>query len=191
LRPSSAGKPKAWGGHVALPREIHQLPDGSLGTRLPSRLLERIAGLPWKRVPDVTITPRPQVVDAAWEQLGPDFAAEFELRMPPDVRSVRLQIASLGEVALGRAKLRILDTTGKPRSELAVEAAAARAVPVRLFVDANMVEAFVDERHSLVARLPARPGPRRLTIRGDGKGAGVSAMRISALRWPDPGKQQH
>jgi hypothetical protein len=44
-----------------------------------------------------------------------------------------------------------------------------------------MVEVFVNDRHSLAARLPARQGSRLLTVRSEGIGASVRAARISTL----------
>jgi len=49
-----------------------------------------------------------------------------------------------------------------------------------------MIEVFVNERYSLVARLPARRCARRLTMRSDGMGASVQTVRISALKWANP-----
>jgi len=60
LNPSHAGKKKSWGGNLAIPREIYALPDGSLARRLPPRLRERLAELPWREVPGFPITSRPR-----------------------------------------------------------------------------------------------------------------------------------
>jgi hypothetical protein len=101
---------------------------------------------------------------------------------------VRVRIAPLGEVVLTHARLRILDATGTSQSELETDIPATRAVTLRLFVEADIAEVFVDDRCSLVARLPVFPGKRRLAIRSDGKRASISRMRISAPEWANCGK---
>ena len=178
LTPSSPGKKKRWGGHLALPRELHTLPDGSLGSRLPSMLLERFAGLPWREVPDFPITSLPHALNGEWY----DFAVEFTLQMPTTAKAVRVQITPLGQAVLEHDRLRIFDAAGELRSELTADIPSVQAVTVRIFVEADMVEVFVNGRHSLVARVPVRTTPRRLSMQSDGSGAKVSAMRISALK---------
>jgi hypothetical protein len=47
LAPAKPGS-QTWGGHLALPREVHVLPDGKLGTRLPAKLDKTFKRLPWQ-----------------------------------------------------------------------------------------------------------------------------------------------
>jgi len=56
-----------------------------------------------------------------------------------------------------------------------------QAVPIMVLVEADIVEVFVDDRYALAARLPARPGDRRLSVHGAGEGASVVSFRISPL----------
>lgn len=49
IEPALAGAPKKWGGHLALPREVYALPDGSLACRLAPKLRKQLAKLPWQR----------------------------------------------------------------------------------------------------------------------------------------------
>ena len=186
LNPSHAGKKKSWGGHLAIPREIYSLPDGSLACRLPPKLRQRITELPWREVPGFPITSQPREFGAAETGGCRDVATEFTLQMPTTAKAVRVGIAPLGEVVVEHSRIRILDAAGEARSELDADIPAARAVSVRVFVEADMVEVFVNDHHALAARLPARQGVCRLTVRSEGIGASVRAVRISPLEWADP-----
>jgi sucrose-6-phosphate hydrolase SacC (GH32 family) len=104
--------------------------------------------------------------------------------MPTGTKAVRVGIPPLGEIVVEPSKIRILDAAGGTRSELDADTLAARAIPVRVFVEADIVEVFVNDRHCLVARLPTRQGDRRLTLRSEGTEASVRAVRISALDIP-------
>lgn len=95
--------------------------------------------------------------------------------------AVRVRIGSVGQVVLERGSLSIVDAAGELRSEIAAKIPSDRAVAVRIFVELDMIELFVDDRHSLVARVPQRTHAGRLSIESDGAGAKVSKMRISAI----------
>jgi len=176
LTPARPGR-QHWGGHLALPRELTVLPDGSLATRLPKRLRETLANLHWHTVPDFQTTSDPHRIKGRWS----DLAAVFELHMPPSAEAVRVRIDPLCEVVLQRRRLRILDADGQAWSERDARIPSDRAVTVRLFVERDIVETFVAERFSLVARVPPRDGPRRMSVRSAGPGARIRAMRIGNL----------
>ena len=173
MTPSSPGKQKSWGGHLALPREIYALRDGSLGSCLSSNLLERFAKLPWQDVPDFTITSQPNTPDGEWEGEWHGFAAEFSLEMPATTEAVRMQIGTLGEVVVEHDRLGICDGSSRVISELAADIPSDRSVMVRIFVELDIIEVFVNDRYSLVARVPETTedvwGDRDGTIAGDTK----------------------
>lgn len=186
LRPGEQGKPNSWGGHLAIPREIYALPDGSLGSRLPLRLRKRLEELPWREVPGFSITAEARPLGGAGTDERRGLAAQFTLRVPTTTQAVRVGIEPLGEVVIERGRIRIVGTAGEAGSEIEAEISADGAVPVCVFVEADMVEVFVNDRYSLVARLPAREGMCRLAVRGEGSGASVGDARVSTLAWAKP-----
>jgi hypothetical protein len=164
LDPAKPGK-QTWGGHLALPREVHALPDGKLGTRLPAKLGKTFERLPW------------QSEIGEWSRL----VAEFTLTIPENTKEARVSIAPLGEIVVRREQLRILDTSGECWSELPVDLPMAKPITVRVFIDGNIIEVFMHDRYSLAARLPSSPGPARFSLQS----AAVSSMRSSEWRLPD------
>lgn len=162
LEPARPGKQK-WGGHLALPREVHALPDGKLGTRLPAKLVKTVERLPWQS--ELRESSR--------------FAAEFTLTMPAGDDEVRVSLAPLGDIVFQRHQIRLLGTAGECWSELPV-ALTSEPIPMRIFVDADMVEVFASDRHSLAARLPAKAGSVRLSA----PASSVTALRFAEWRFP-------
>jgi sucrose-6-phosphate hydrolase SacC (GH32 family) len=131
--PLTAAKPgtQTWGGHLALPREIHALANGHLGTRLPAKLTEALGGQ----------------------------GSEFMVTIPQDGREVRIGVPPLGEIVLRNDLVRILDAVGDCWSELPVGLPIGTEFPAQVFLDGDMVEFFFHHRYSIAARLP-RPGPK-------------------------------
>jgi sucrose-6-phosphate hydrolase SacC (GH32 family) len=162
LTPAKPGK-QPWGGHLALPREVHALPDGRLGTRLPAKLLQHFEKLPWQREA------------GAWSH----FVAEFTLTPPEGTGEVRMSLDPLGEVLLKRDQLRIIDAAGECWSELPLDLPKGR-LKIWLVVEDDSVEVFVHDRYSLAARLPATKGPVRLSI----PSASLKSSRFSEWRLP-------
>lgn len=179
--PLTAAKPgkQTWGGHLALPREVHALPDGTLSTRLPVRLTEHFAQLPWRAIPDFTITAQPHSLEGQWQTL----AAEFTLRIPEGIGEVRVNIAPLGQIILLRHQLRVLDAKGECWSDLTAELPTNQPIFIRLFVEDDIVELFVNDRYSLATRLPPVKGPVSLALETDGPPAQASAIRVSSSLW--------
>ena len=174
LTPAKPGQ-QPWGGHLALPREMHSLADGTLGTRLPGKLIKAFEPLLWRAVPDFTITAEPHTIEGQWQHL----AAEITLLMPIGVNEVRVRFAPLGEIILHRTRLRVLDGRGECWSELPAQLPADQPITVRLFIEDNIVELFVHDRYSLAARLPASAGPMRLSLKTDAGKAQASLARAS------------
>lgn len=181
LTPSSAGKRKSWGGHLALPREVYAQENGSLACRLPAQLRSWLSKLPWKDVSEISITSSPHPIAGSPSGPGGDAALAFSLDMPSGCRAVRIGVAPLGEVVLEHDGLRILDADGELRSQIDALIPADRGIAVCVVVEADMVEVFVDNRYALAARLPARRGLRSITVRSEGAGADARALRVSKL----------
>jgi len=162
LDPARPGK-QTWGGHLALPREVYALPDSKLGTRLPDKLKETFERLPW------------QSQSGAWSRL----AAEFRLTMPEGSREARVSIAPLGAIVFQREALRLVDAAGECWSELRVNLQANQPIHVRVFIENNIVEVFVQDSYSLAALLPVAQGMVRLSLpKGDAESLRVSEWRV-------------
>lgn len=177
LKPSRAAK-QTWGGHLALPREVHALPDGTLGTlgtRLPPKLSEIFARLPWVTVPAPPIGTQRHEIPGSWKRL----AAEFNVALTTKVQQLTVHIEPLGQIVLNRDQLRILDAAGETWSDLPAELRTTQPVRVQIFVEADMIELFVQGRYSLAARLPSKPGPLRLAFQTDRPSAFITSLRIS------------
>ena len=164
LAPAKPGS-QTWGGHLALPREVHVLPDGKLGTRLPAKLDKTFRRLPW------------QSEFGEWRRL----VTEFTLTISENTEEIRVSIAPFGEIVVGPDQLRILDTAGECWSALPVDLPMTQPITVRVFIDGDIVEVFMHDRYSLAARLPRSPGPARFSPQS----AAVSSMRSSEWRLPD------
>jgi sucrose-6-phosphate hydrolase SacC (GH32 family) len=173
LMPAQPGK-QHWGGHLALPREVYARPDGKLGTRLPAKLTKTFERLPWQSVGDFKVLPQAHPIEGEWKRL----AAEFALSIPDGVGEVRMNVAPLGTVVLDRDHLRIVDHEGKCWSEVPVDLSSTQPFHVRVFVEDNIVELFVDDRYSLAARLPSSEGPLQLSVQCDAAAAQITAMRL-------------
>jgi hypothetical protein len=163
LKPSRPGR-QTWGGHLALPREVHVLPDGKLGTRLPAKLLKSLEKLTWQPDP------------GRWSS----FVVEFMLALPAGTEEKRVSLSPLGEIVIQRDRLRILDISGECWSELTTDLDMEEPVSVRLFVDGDIVELFVADRCSLAARLPATEGAPHV----------LPANGAHFAEWRRPGREQ-
>jgi sucrose-6-phosphate hydrolase SacC (GH32 family) len=145
--PARPGK-QTWGGHLALPREVHLLSDGKLGTRLPAKLRQTFERLPWQ--PEVTS--------------GKSWIADFTLTLAEAVSEVRISLAPLGAIAVTHDQLSVLDSSGESWSELPISLPVAVPIAVRLFLDGDIVEVFLDDRYTIAARLPEVSQPVTLSL---------------------------
>lgn len=179
LNPARPGK-QTWGGHLALPREVHVLSDGRLATRLPAKITQTFARLGWQAHPTFPVSSRPHAVEGSWKAL----AAEFMLAMPKDVKEVRLLVPPLGRIVLHRDRLRMLDTAGECWSELPAPLPSDRPMSVALYIESNMVEFFVDGRYSLAARLPPNPGNFNLSFETNTAQGSVTTLRTAEWKMP-------
>lgn len=175
LTPSKPGS-QTWGGHLALPREIVRLPDGSLGVRLARKLAERFALLSWQSHPGG------EIGGAARYLPGERRAAALEcsLNLPEEGGKFEIGFPPLGAVSIQPSRLRIRDGTGECWSELEVDLPSDRSIAIQLFVEEDIAELFVGDRYALAARLPSGGKPFRLTL-----GAAAAGVRISSLRTCD------
>ncbi len=177
LKPATPGA-QHWGGHLALPREVHVLADGRLGTRLAARVARAFAALPWQTVPDFTAKAQASPVPGAWTRL----AVKFTVTLPRDASTLHIDFAPLGRVELRRDELRILDATGGCWSSLPCVFPSGDEVSVSLFIEEDMVEVFAGDRCSLAARLPAQPGRLSLSLRTEPSEMALKGIQVSEWR---------
>lgn len=177
------GGKQYWGGHLALPREVHALPDGTLGTRLHTRVAERMNGQPAHTLNEQTIDATPKVLNGQWDHIS----MTMKLAMPRDVREVRIGFDPLGEVVLSRTDnaLLIRDLQHKTETKLAVNLSSLAARTLQIVVDGDIVELFVSDRYSLAARLfrtqESTKGITRIRFETTGGNARLSDLEVVKL----------
>ena len=153
LTPSTAEK-QHWGGHLALVREVHALPDGSLATRLAPEVASAIDKLHWQ----AHRHDLPVLIESCER-----FGVSLTIR-PPEEQAFRLKMAPLGFVEFSKDQIRICDALGVCWSSFSVRWRG--EMSVRVFVEEDRVEVFADDHYSLCARLPKAPPPLKLTWEG-------------------------
>lgn len=150
LTPATAER-QHWGGHLALAREVHVLPDGSLATRLAPDIADTLEKLAWTTHRGDSRT----LIESCRR-----FGASWTLPSPGETPS-RLDFAPLGFVEFSKDGIRICDAGETCWS--ALEARAQGDFEIRVFVEDDRVEVFADGRHSLCARLPAADQPIKVS----------------------------
>ena len=180
LKPARLGK-QSWDGHLSLPRELYALPDGRLGVRLPAKVTQAFAKLPWKESPTLKVGMKPLAVEGQWNRLAAQFMMSWAETV---VNEVRVRVEPLGEILLQRHLLRILDAQGVLYAEVPVQYPLDAPISVRLFIEDDMVEVFVNDRFALAARLPEQKGGIRLSFQADADQAAVYTLRTCAWQLP-------
>ena len=177
LKPARPGR-QHWGGHLALPREVFALPDGSLATRLPKKLERTFDSLSWKAVADSRVDSVP--AEARLEQGA--LIVRTEISVPAAGLDARVGFLPLGRLAVSQTSIRLLDTEDQCWGELPARFSEGQQLKVQLVVEGDIAEVFVDERLSLAARLPRKPGAGGLRLQLDDKSASVTNTRYAI--WP-------
>ncbi|MCA9104504.1 MAG: hypothetical protein KDA83_03685, partial [Planctomycetales bacterium] len=174
--PEEPARPGAqhWGGHLALPRELFVLPDGRLGTRLPSDLSVALRGERIDCAGEEPELPGPVDLSCDWKPNDENDRLELVFavlpgnppRSPLDTvdrsegseTSDRFVSEPAVSVVLADGKLSIVDQREEVWSEIACpelwDARESKPVEVRCILDRDIVEVFVASRWSLVARVP-------------------------------------
>lgn len=193
-----------WGGDLALPREVYAGEDGVLYTRLPKEfeqirgdaLYTRGDGAPDRRSGQVETSDGVVVVPpgAPYGRAAlPGTYGRFDLKMT----------VTLDESALA-AGIILRGDSGKPGLELAIDLRTQQlvvrrhgsgapalawqpidvkpheAMTLRVIVEEDILEAFLDDRFSLAARLPERIDNHALEIFAEG-GAEVSDIDVRSI----------
>ncbi|MCS6830961.1 MAG: hypothetical protein RMM08_11095 [Armatimonadota bacterium] len=178
---SEEARGQQWGGHLALPREIYRLPDGSLATRLPDDLWRLIRGT--RAFPnDSRKTFLEQ--EGRWRASADgisNLSQPATFALPVDAAQAALEV----QITVGRnqeavAGITIMTPQREPafnavvnwkECSLSVKRARpggitfnslplARPLPqtitMRLILEEDILEVFLDQRYSLVTRLPEK-----------------------------------
>lgn len=179
LHPARPGK-QAWGGHLALPREVVMMSDGKLGTRLASRPAKSFAGLPWTNPAEVRVADERTSLAGTWQHL----AAELKFGWPTTGSGeLRVRCEPLGEVVLSSSSLRLLDSKGESWSERSLRIESGAQVLVQMFVDDDIVEVFVNGHDSLAARLPKAEGEITMSMQATGSPKLVRVRTAEGASW--------
>ncbi|MCX7020105.1 MAG: LamG-like jellyroll fold domain-containing protein [bacterium] len=179
--PLSATPPQAsqfWGGHMALPRQVVQLPDGALGCRLEPSVAAKLTG-PAAFPGAATAVAK----SGNWTVSGADasftdqsvcglllitgaydsFMADCDLMIGTTAPRAGLILdwseSDPGfEVMVDRVHLRL--TIGAPgnqsNAEIALPNLAQKPLHLKIIVEQDIVELFFDDSYSLCARLPRK-----------------------------------
>ncbi|MBL8892880.1 MAG: hypothetical protein JNL67_23080 [Planctomycetaceae bacterium] len=165
--PDTPARPgnQAWGGHLALPREIFSRDHGRLGSRIHSSIREKIRGSRLK----VTRS-TPEMVDQASHGIVlPQLAVDIEIVWKPNEnqknwRGRFFQTAKptgavhTVDVVIEGDRMRILDNQGTVWGELPTDllgtVAQEASVATRILIDRDILEVHVSNTYSLVARVP-------------------------------------
>lgn len=160
-----------WGGHLALPREIIQFTDGSLGTRLELGIGASIRG---ERLFDsrvdafrvvrgecalgAQITCRASDSETVLDLpvISDGIDASLQLIAAADCNYAGLRLAGFIDVGLDLTQGRLVATHaayyGEPFAELQI--VQVDFYNVRIIWEEDLIEIFVNDRYSLCARLP-------------------------------------
>lgn len=170
LEPARPGA-QTWGGHLALVREVHLLADGKLGTRLASTLATRLDALPSKEIRDESPTlpaELPWMLHAA-------------VKFAKTVSISTLQVTGLATIELRPSSLRILGADGAEWSRLDAALPHSTSLPLRVIVEQDIIEVFVADHLSLVARVPAAAVGATQKLRVTTEGSSLTELRVTAI----------
>jgi hypothetical protein len=156
----------AWGGHLCLPREVDQQPDGTLTVRLAPEVSEGIRGDRLELAPPIGDSGRwsPTAAGIDYHGTGPGTALlgvrasstdlEFEVTLAPGAERAGVLLGEQVEVVVDPNGLRVSSRQGIVYASVPrVAVDPPRPVKVRLVTEGDIVELFVDDRSSLAARV--------------------------------------
>jgi len=167
-----------WGGHVAFPREVYQLPDGRLATRLEKAFGNKIRGE--RQFPIGSDALQPQ--SGSWNIVNGNSAENtggsgYDVaQVPGSYRRIDLELdltlvagCQRAGVVLGRSptsagfevavddenrRFVIWTPDSWVHSELPIQNPIGQPMRLRIIVEEDILEAFLDDQYSLVTRLP-------------------------------------
>lgn len=142
-----------WGGHLNLPHEVYQLPDGLLGTRLDPEVGDKIRG---KKLSTLSVQTLKENAAVSFE--GNYSRADVEATLKLTGSTANIQI---GEVKIqlnaGNSFISVNKDENDPTQYFATyrvpEGALNGDVKVRIIAEEDMIEVFVNDRYALCARV--------------------------------------
>lgn len=184
--PAVAARPanQTWGGDLALPRELFIADDGGLATRLHPRVAAAIRGgvLTAGGAATGGDCRLPLPAGAPRSSLDADVGASGTDGAPP-----RFRVTLAGDDGTGPAvvvaadRLSIEDALGETWADVTARPARDGARTLRVVVDGDIVEAFLDGTTSLVARLPQESRVRTVVAGPEGS-TRVGGVRVHTVR---------
>jgi sucrose-6-phosphate hydrolase SacC (GH32 family) len=202
-----AGGSWIWGGHVGFPRQLFRLADGSLGARLEPKVSRAIRGQEIGTLAAAEVKPSTgkwQNEGSAWilaqdygvADLGVEtarFDADLSFALPLDGGYAGFRIAGRDnkdkvEIVVdhnrGVISVRHEYKEGEGSDYASIELAEKEPVyNMRVILEENMVEVFVNDRYTLAARIPERLPVRRIGLAGKGENIRFSGASIYWLKF--------
>ena len=204
-----------WGGHLALPRQLHQFPDGRLAVRLEPSVAKRIRGEAWFPKDGASWFPRPAHGESTQPASRPSIPAGTascgsslrpsesictgrdsprQQRLRGNRPGAHVQVAGYEIVVDSRfRRLAVMDRDGAVRVQQATGDLEGRKVHLQVLVDDDIVEAFLDDQYSLAARMPESldSASVELLARGEAGFGNIGLYRLLALEEiGNPGRQR-
>jgi sucrose-6-phosphate hydrolase SacC (GH32 family) len=195
-----------WGGHVCFPRELTQLPSGALRTRLPADFSRGLRGALSYPLFNATAFPR----SGAWSSNGATlqlnstatgnratlpglydrFDAQMDITLSTGATRAGLLLDWDGsgeffEVGLNATTQRLeirSAVAGTVHADLAVPVAQGTPHTLRVIVEQDMVEAFLDDAFTLAARIPKKLATTSLGVYTDGGPVTFNNLNVYRLR---------
>ena len=179
-----------WGGHLALPREVHVLPDGTLGTRLHGQVGKSIRGKALLPPLESELRLDEKANRRSFVLPPNDGRLDIELLLKPAQdcaqTGVVLDASATDEgvavtIDFAHQCLLIRGPGAEVWSDLPITAPAGQPLSLRIIAEGDIVEAFLMDRYSLAARVPRRIKGGTLTVFSDRGAVRVGEMRVHGL----------
>lgn len=170
------GPPRQWGGHLALPREVFQHPDGLLGTRLEAAVARRIRGERTVAIPSAAVMP-----SGTFGMAGPGSRMDMQFCLTIEAgcreSGVRIgtdKVSNAVEVAVLPQSGFLVIRQGPDGlwASMPVCVQEGHPLDIRIVLDEDIVEVFLDGTTSLAGKVDAERTGIALSLFSEG-GASV------------------
>ncbi len=180
------GKSQHWGGHLALPREVFANHDGTLSTRLPDDVSAAICGHCIASRNELIVSPQ-TAEDICLAPTAADI--ETSITFTPACREAGLRLeagqgmpAVIISVPSPNGAFQIRDASGKVWAEYPVEPKQNSPTQLRVIVDGDIIEAFLNNEVSLAARIPWNAPVGRFQLQAQSATATFKNVRVFELK---------
>jgi sucrose-6-phosphate hydrolase SacC (GH32 family) len=173
-----------WGGHLAFPREIYQCQDGSLASKLETTVGEKIRGNPLLSIERMNVdSPQnKEELPGIYERIDLEGAIHWGVACERAVISLQGSGEQFPtQIVFNRSEGQlVISTNGTVHSDMSARLSSSSQV--RLIVEEDIVELFVDNRYSLAARISVKLHEFQVSVSVDGGAAICKDLRIYSLR---------